>query len=50
MWLSPIEVFVETHMQSDDHKKKVQQFVDNRADQHLWYIGFQPFFLKLLFS
>jgi len=28
---SPMELFVETHVQSQDHQKGVQQYVDNRA-------------------
>jgi len=28
---SPMELFVKTHVWSQDCKKKVQQFVDNRA-------------------
>jgi hypothetical protein len=28
---SMMKLFIETHMQSDNHQKGVQQFVDNQA-------------------
>jgi len=28
---SPMELFVETHVRSQDRQKKAQQFVDNRV-------------------
>jgi hypothetical protein len=35
-----MELFVEIHVQSDDCKKGVQQFIDST----LLYVGFQSFF------
>jgi hypothetical protein len=40
---SPMELFVETHMRSDDRKKGVQRLVDNRA-QHFVVRWFSTFF------
>jgi len=45
--LSPMELFVETHMRSEDRQKGVQQFVDNRA-QH-FMVSSTILFRKLLF-
>ena len=39
---SPIELFVETHVWSEDRQKGVQQFVDNRA-QHFVVCLFNHF-------
>jgi pentose-5-phosphate-3-epimerase len=46
---SLMKLFIETHMQSDNHQKWVQQFMDNRA-QHFLVYWFSTIFLKLLFS
>jgi len=40
---SPIEFFVEIHVQSDERKKKVQQFMNNRA-QHFVVCWFSIIF------
>ena len=40
---SPMEFFVGTHVRSDDRQKKVQQFVDSRA-QHFMVCWFSTFF------
>jgi hypothetical protein len=45
--LSPMELFVEKHMRSEDRQKGVQQFVDNRA-QH-FMVSSTILFRKLLF-
>ena len=37
-----MEVFVETHVRSEDRQKGVQQFVDNRA-QHFVVCSFNHF-------
>jgi len=42
--LSPMELFVETHVRSDDRKKRVQQFTNNRA-QHFVVCWFSIIFL-----
>jgi len=39
-----MELFVETHMQSQERQKGVQQFVDNRA-QHFMVCSFNRFIL-----
>jgi uncharacterized membrane protein len=41
-----MELFVETHIQSDDRQKEVQQFVDSRAQHFVvcWFLIF--FFLS----
>jgi hypothetical protein len=41
---SPMELFVETHVRSQDRQKGVQQFVDNRA-QHFVVCLFNHFIL-----
>jgi len=45
---SPMELFVKTHVQSEDDQKGVQQFIVNRA-QHFMVCSFNHFFRKLLF-
>ena len=44
---SPIELFVETHVQSQDRQKGAQQFVDNRA-QHFMVCLFDHFILEVI--
>jgi hypothetical protein len=47
---SPMELFVEMHMWSDDRQKRMQRLIDNRA-QHFVVCWFSTiFFLKLLFT
>jgi hypothetical protein len=41
---SPMELFVETHVRSQNRQKGVQQFVDNRA-QHFMVCSFNHFIL-----
>ena len=41
---SPMELFLETHVRSQDRQKGVQQFVDNRA-QHFVVCSFIHFIL-----
>jgi hypothetical protein len=41
---SPMELFLEAHVRSQDHQKRVQQFVDNRA-QHFVVCSFIHFIL-----
>jgi hypothetical protein len=46
---SPMELFIETHVQSDDRQKGMQLFLDSRA-QHFVVCWFSViFFVKLLF-
>ena len=50
-----MKFFVETHVLSDDHQKRMQQLIDSQA-HHLWFVGFQCFlflsyyFLKFTYS
>jgi hypothetical protein len=41
---SPMELFVETHVWSQDRQKGVQQFIDNRS-QHFVVCSFNHFIL-----
>ena len=42
-----MELFVETHVRSEDRQKRVQQFVDNRA-QHFVVCSFNHFILEVI--
>jgi len=45
---SPIELFVETFVQSDDRQKEVQRFIDSRAQHFVicwfWIIFFLNYY------
>jgi len=44
---SPMELFVETHVRSQDRQKGVEQFVDNRA-QHFMVCSFNHFISQVI--
>jgi hypothetical protein len=46
---SPMELFIETHVRSEDRQKRVQQFIDNCAE-HFVVCSFNILFHRLLFS
>jgi hypothetical protein len=46
---SPIELFVETHVRSDDCQKEMRQFIDSQA-QHFLVLWFSTIFFNLLFT